>query len=79
MVAVFPQDIEKSKEYLASAGIAVDDIKQARLIELGVKGTPTLVLVDKHGIATGGWVGTLSASQQAEISKAVGAKSLWDQ
>jgi thiol-disulfide isomerase/thioredoxin len=82
LIAVFPQnqDLEKDKEFLNSAGIMISDIRQSRSNgPLGVTGTPTLVLVDKNGIATDRWVGALSLSQHSEILTRLGLRSGSDQ
>ena len=65
LVAVLPQDVKKSEEFLSAGGLKVDEIKVASPKESGVRATPTLILVDKNGIAADGWVGELSTAQQA--------------
>jgi thioredoxin-related protein len=73
LIALFPQRPETSKEYLDRAGITVDDLRQPVAgEELRVKGTPTLVLVDRHGVATHKWVGLLSPAEEAEVMSRLG-------
>lgn len=67
VVAVMPQEAGQAKQYLDDHGILLNDIKQLALSSLGVTGTPTLILVDTNGVATGWWVGKLSTSQEAEV------------
>jgi thiol-disulfide isomerase/thioredoxin len=74
LIAVFPQPLEKSKEYLDHAGISVDDLRQPGSGDLKVKGTPTLVLVNGNGIATNQWIGLLSPTEEAEIMTRLGLK-----
>jgi thiol-disulfide isomerase/thioredoxin len=75
IIALFPERLEESKEYLDCAGITVDDIKQAAPDSVKIKGTPTLVLVDKNGIAKNGWIGALSPAQEAEVFASLDLKS----
>jgi len=75
VVAVFPQKIEQVKPYLESAKIMVDEITQQAPTQFRVKGTPTLVLVDKNGTATNEWIGLLSTPEEAEVFTRLGLKS----
>ena len=74
LIAVFPQRLETSKEYLDCVGIAVDDIRQPVSSDLKVKGTPTLVLVNADGIATNEWVGFLSHLEEVDIMSRLSVK-----
>ena len=67
LVAVLPQSISEGHTYLDSLKISVDDIRQASLSSLGVRGTPTIILVDGAGRAVKSWVGKLDASQEADV------------
>jgi hypothetical protein len=35
--------------------------------EIGVRGTPTLILIDGGGVVKQSWVGRLSADEEAEV------------
>lgn len=74
LIALFPQHVEEGKEYLDSAGIKVDDVIHPVSGDLKVTGTPTLVLVDKNGIATNEWIGFLSPSQETDVLTRVVSK-----
>lgn len=67
LVAVFPQPIEDSRNYLNKLGVSVSDVVQSSLSSVGVSGTPTLLLVDNEGSVTGSWVGKLSESEAAKV------------
>ena len=67
LVALFPQPISEGKKYLDSLNVTVDDIKQARLSSFGVKGTPTLILVDGSGVVKNSWLGKLDADEETEV------------
>jgi hypothetical protein len=67
LVAVLPQTVEEGKEYLNSLNVRVDDIKQVTFNTLGVRGTPTLILVDSEGVAVKSWIGKLAANQEADV------------
>src|SRR5262245_34064037 len=67
LVAVLPQPLEASKKYLGDLGINVDEIRQAAVNSIGVRGTPTLLLVNKDGVVTSAWVGKLQTEKEREV------------
>lgn len=44
----------------------VDEVRQVSFTELGITGTPTLVLIDADGIVTNKWEGALSLEREGE-------------
>lgn len=66
MVAVLPQPQADAEQYLNAAGIKVDQVKQLTLNSLGVRGTPTMLLVDGKGIVTKFWVGKLQSREEEQ-------------
>jgi hypothetical protein len=71
IVAVLPQTVEQSKQYLSGLGVHVDEIRSTTLASISVSGTPTLMLVDDKGVIRNVWVGKLPDEQQAEVLAAV--------
>jgi hypothetical protein len=67
ILAVLPQTVGESSAYLRTLGVAVDDVKQYTLSEIGVKGTPTLLLVDSEGVVTEAWTGRLQSLAEREV------------
>ncbi len=67
IVAVFPQPVDEAQRYLMSEGVRVDQIERADLNRIGVRGTPTMLLVDSGGIVTNVWVGKLQQNQQEKV------------
>jgi hypothetical protein len=67
VIAALPQDEQQARQYLQSLQVPVQEIKQASLADLGVKGTPTLLLVDGHGIVKEFWVGRLPGPKEQEV------------
>ena len=67
LIAVLPQSVEAGRKYLSDLGIAVDEVRQAPPSSLGVRGTPTLLLVNKEGVITGSWVGKLHQQKELEV------------
>jgi thioredoxin-related protein len=66
-VAVFPQSPEESKKYLNSLEVTIEDVKQISPSSIGVRGTPTLILVNSEGSVINSWVGLLSPEKEAEV------------
>ncbi|HWQ03698.1 MAG TPA: hypothetical protein VNL38_04385 [Candidatus Nitrosotenuis sp.] len=70
MVAVLPHSLENSSTFLMTLGLSVDEIHQGTLQEIGVQGTPTLLLVNSSGIVTEAWIGKLQpAAEDAVLAR----------
>jgi hypothetical protein len=67
VVAVFPQEVDAGKKYLDGLKVPIADIAQAELGSFGVRGTPTVVIVDKSGTVKQSWVGRLTAERETEV------------
>lgn len=67
VVAVFPHEVGEGKKYLEGLNVPIADIAQAQLNSFGVRGTPTLVIVDKSGTVKQSWVGRLTADRETEV------------
>lgn len=67
LVAIFPQPVEDSRNYLNKLGISVSDVVQGTLSSVGVSGTPTLLLIDNEGSVIDSWMGKLSESEAAKV------------
>jgi hypothetical protein len=67
MIALLPQETDKGRAYLKRLDVAVDDVRQVPLHVLGVRGTPTLIVVASTGVVTESWVGKLSAEEENEV------------
>jgi hypothetical protein len=67
LVAVLPESIEQSKEYLRKLDVRIDDVLQGSLIRIGIAGTPTLLLVNSSGTVTEAWTGKLDDSGQEAV------------
>jgi AhpC/TSA family len=67
LVAVFPQETEEAKKYLNQLAVPIADVRQGSLGSLGVRGTPTLMIVDRTGTIKQSWTGRLSAERESEV------------
>ena len=76
LIAVLPQTSDESKKYLDELGVAIEEVKQAKLDSIGVHGTPTLILVDNQGVVMASWVGKLSADGEAAVLRRLQEKTL---
>jgi hypothetical protein len=77
-VALLPQPVSESKEYLGGAEVHVDEIRQVMLNTVGVRGTPILLLVNEAGVVTDVWVGKLQPDQEAQVLTAIEKKNAGD-
>ncbi len=67
LVAVLPQQVEESRQYLRDLGVPVEEVRQVHFKDLGVRGTPSLLLVNGEGVVTGSWFGRLPPDKEAEV------------
>lgn len=67
LIAVLPQDSATGEKYLESNDVAVRRVVQANPPNLGIGGTPTLLLVDRNGAITDTWFGKLAADQEQKV------------
>jgi peroxiredoxin len=67
VIAVFPQQVGDGKQYLGKLGVPISDVRQAAFDSLGVRGTPTLMIVDRNGKVEQSWVGRLSPDKESEV------------
>jgi hypothetical protein len=70
-VAVLPQPVSEAEQYLTSEGVRVDQVKQAAIGDIGVQGTPTMLLVNSTGVVTKMWVGKIQAGQEEQVLDAL--------
>jgi thioredoxin-related protein len=67
LVALFPQGDGEGERYLSNLGIKVDEVEQASFVDLGISGTPTLILVDTGGKVIRKWEGALPPTTESEV------------
>jgi peroxiredoxin len=68
LVAVFPQHEPEPERFLAARSIKVDHVASSdSLSQIGVTGTPTLLLVDERGKVKHVWLGAQPDAQHEEI------------
>src|SRR5437588_3112538 len=66
LIAVLPQQVADSTEYLNDLKVPIPEVRQAALETLGVQGTPTLILVNSKGEVIESWAGKLPPDQETE-------------
>jgi thioredoxin-related protein len=67
LIAVLPQDVPSSKQYLKDLSISIDEVRQSRLEAIGVKGTPTLILINSKAEVIRSWPGKLSIEEERSV------------
>lgn len=75
LIAVAPDPVSESQQYLKELGVTVDEVRQSELPRLGIMRTPTLVLVDNGGIVSRMWLGELSPTNQQDVFKRLAGDS----
>lgn len=67
LVAVLPNSREEGSQYLRENGVEIQEIKQAGLSSINVKGTPALILVNEKGEVEKSWTGKLPNPIESEV------------
>ncbi len=79
-VVVMPEKQEEAEAYLKGNGIGVDAVVSMQVSNLGVRGTPTLLLLDGQNKLEEMWVGKMNDAGESQVidrlKKACGSCSL---
>jgi thioredoxin-related protein len=75
LIAVLPQEVNVSQQYLADLKVPINDVKQISPNFLGVSGTPTLILVNNAGEVIDSWTGKLPPDKEIEVLKKLKQRS----
>lgn len=67
IIVVSTDTVETSKEYFAENGVNLSEFRQSKSIVSGLRGTPTLLLVDNKGKVLSVWVGRLPKEKEKEV------------
>jgi thiol-disulfide isomerase/thioredoxin len=67
ILAVLPQPQQEAAEFLKAANVEVTQLATASPSQLGVGGTPTLLLLDPNGKVQDVWLGRLDEVRQAQV------------
>lgn len=70
MVAVMPQNLDEARQYLGENKVTVDDVVSGDAVASLVRGTPTLILVDKGGSVVESWSGKLPIEKETAVLNA---------
>jgi thioredoxin-related protein len=75
LVAVLPEEVPESKQYLSALGVPIYEVRQSELEALGVQGTPTLILVNGEGEVMESWAGKLPPEKETEVLRRIQEKN----
>lgn len=67
VIAVLPNSLEESNQYLKENGVQIQEIRQTSLNTVNVRGTPTLMLLNEKGEVSNSWVGKLFPDKEQEV------------
>ncbi|MBK6722810.1 MAG: hypothetical protein IPO41_08445 [Acidobacteria bacterium] len=71
LVALFIQPKQETQKYLLEQNITVDEVAQINPEQINIRATPTLLLVDRHGLVLEVWKGKLSVEVEREVMSKV--------
>jgi hypothetical protein len=67
LAIVMSEPKEEIEDYLKKQGIAADSVFSMPLSQIGVKGTPTLLLLDGQDKLVESWVGQLNSQEESDV------------
>jgi hypothetical protein len=70
VIAVVPEGLDTRDQgiaFFSDHGVTVDTVLPMRFKDVGVSGTPTLVLLDSGGRVKSVWIGALNGAKQSEV------------
>ena len=67
IVAVLPEAKHESEAYLRELQVDVPNVRQVSFRDIQIRGTPTLLLVDRTGVVRQMWVGKLPADREQDV------------
>jgi rhodanese-related sulfurtransferase/thioredoxin-related protein len=72
LIIAFPHDLHDGKRYLAEKQIEPDEVVRLHFKQIGIQGTPTLMLLNREGGIIAKWTGELSAPVENYIVSILG-------
>ncbi len=69
LVAVFREDKLFVEDFLSRSHLHIESLSETDFGEMGIRGTPTIVLINEDKNVIQMWEGQLTPSQEAEIRK----------
>lgn len=69
VIAVFPPNQAETAKYLSGLGLAVDATVSLPLTQIGVSGTPAVLVVGRSGVVVDGWVGAVPSGEYENALK----------
>jgi hypothetical protein len=67
ILAILPQSQQEAATFLKAAQVDITQIATASPSQIGVTGTPTMLLLDPNGKVEDVWLGRLDEAQQAQV------------
>jgi peroxiredoxin len=71
VIGILPQEVNEARDYLDQIQVPLADIRQFALGSVGVRGTPTILLIDRSGVIKDAWLGRLQSDKEAEVLKEI--------
>jgi rhodanese-related sulfurtransferase/predicted DCC family thiol-disulfide oxidoreductase YuxK len=72
LIVAFPHDLREGQQYLAENQIGPDKVVRLHFNQLGVQGTPTIMILNRRGGIIAKWSGELSAPLEDYIVSILG-------
>jgi hypothetical protein len=67
LVAALPQNAGDAHQYLNEIQLPITEVRQVDMASTKIRGTPTILLIDKTGTVTDIWIGKLQPDKELEV------------
>jgi hypothetical protein len=67
LIAALPQPVAEARRYLRSLDLAIEDVRRIPPDVLGVRGTPTLIAIDRRGVVEQVWRGRVDTAGEVAV------------
>lgn len=74
LIAVFPDTSPQPQSYLDEHFVKINEIRKTDFRRLGIRGTPTLVLIKDQGKIVASWIGKLTTEAEENLLQKVFCK-----
>lgn len=71
VVFVFPERTEEAQKFLLTNSLPTNHVLRQTFESMGIRGTPTLILVNKDGKVRSVWVGELPSEEERKVENSL--------
>lgn len=71
VIAIAPHSADIARVYLKELQVPIDEVRQVDFAKMGIRATPTILLVNHDGVVTKVWTGELPTEGEQEVLRSL--------